>query len=133
MASAIEWYTTSQENLLAANEAAGKRRWRCACSRAYYAAHHSAHAVLVHFEPPLARQPRSISHGELPARLFRTLRRHGAASELVADLVRIRLGGAYTIRIESDYKPQFEVGREKYSMCLAAARQAFDLARSLLK
>jgi len=131
MPSANEWFRSALDGLSAAVQLAEHESWRSACSRGYYAAHNAAHAILSHFDQAVASQNRSIPHGELPGKLFRTLRNRGVRSDIAADQLRLRLVESYNIRIQSDYKPQVSVDAAAFGSARAPARELVELARRL--
>ena len=109
-----------------------KNTARSAVSRAYYACHAAAHAVIVHLEPT-AVGSRSIPHGELPIEFQRVVSacipdRGKASSRLASEL-----GAVYSARKHADYHPESDVDSDAVNEAIRCAGRFFRFAREVFE
>jgi HEPN domain-containing protein len=131
MATARQWLEEARRNLHSAVTLASDTQWRSAVSRAYYAAHNGAHAVLCHLDSHYEQAKRSIRHAELPGKVRWELRRW-PDRVWHADLLHHSLVKAYRLRVNADYKPGVAVGQGAYDLTRTAASRIVILAGDLM-
>ncbi|MGD9689278.1 MAG: HEPN domain-containing protein [Phycisphaerales bacterium] len=126
-----EWLEFAEENLEAAAGLRGQGKFRSAVSRAYYAAHHAAHALLLMsgVAPPSRG---NWKHGELPGEVRAAVRSRGGNVQW-ADYLHQCLQVAYNLRVQADYKPGQLVGdvhaAEARRVAFAVAQKARESLR----
>lgn len=128
-----KWLIAAEDNLVASIELGNSGRWRSACSRAYYAAHNAGQAVVAALEPGAISSRGNLRHGELPWRLHRALAKIERMARPQVEVVRHSLAEAYNARVQADYRPESDIGREHFAIARRAAEQMLRLARRVLQ
>jgi len=123
------WLRLAGENIEASAVMRARGNFRSAVSRAYYAAHHAAHALLL-ASGVKAPSPRgNWKHGALPGEVRSSIRNaEGDVSQNArwADYFHQCLQDCYNLRVQADYKP-FDTVDD------AHARDSLRLARALTR
>jgi uncharacterized protein (UPF0332 family) len=129
---AVEWLGMAKSCIEGAIVLSRVKTERSAVSRAYYACHAAAHAVIEHLEPGTIGS-RSISHGRLPNEFHRAVSlripKSGRASMRLAK----ELGLVYSVRKNADYHPEGVVGSEAVTAAMRSAGRFLEFAKDVLR